>query len=206
MCSSDLSLRRCWSALTIQADETANVLVVAARSDMLPLIEEIIKQLDIPAATGLNVVRIYPLLHAEPASVQKILNDLYASPRTAQLRPEEKPTITIDDRTQSLIVAGNEKTFTLIDTMLTSLDRQITVEMRDVKILPLEHGDAADLAATIQKLMDARVTQKAALGRAQAEGLRVMVIAEPRSNSLLVGGSKESFELVASLEIGRAHV
>jgi hypothetical protein len=49
----------------------SNILSSAARSDSLPLIEDVLEQLDIPAASGLETVRIYPLSHADPAVIQK---------------------------------------------------------------------------------------------------------------------------------------
>ncbi len=187
------------SAMTIQADDTTNVLIVAARSDTLPLIEAIINQLDIPAASGMDNLRVYALNHADPAVVQKIIMDLHQGPRAAQLRTEDIPNITIDDRTQAMIISGNQKAFAFIDGLIAQLDRELPLELRDVRIIPLENADAGAVASSLQRLLDARVTQKAALGRQQAEALRVLVIPEARSNSLLVTGSKDSFELVESL-------
>jgi type II secretion system protein D len=187
------------AALVVQADESANVIIAAARSDMLPLIEDVIKQLDVPAASGLSVVRLFPLKHADPQVVQKVINDLYAGGRAGQVRSEDKPSVTVDDRTGTLIVASTDRTFAIIESLLASLDKELAIDMRDIRILPLEHADANELAAQLQKLLDARVTQKGAIGRGQAEALRVLVIGEPRSNSLLIGGSKDSFELVQTL-------
>jgi type II secretion system protein D len=187
------------SALIIQADDTTNMLIVAARSDTLPLIEAVINQLDIPAASGMANIRVYALDHADPLVIQKIITDLHSGPRMSQLRTEDIPTITVDERTQSLIVSGTQKAFAFIDGLIAQLDKELPVDLRDIRVVPLENADAGTVAASLQRLMDARVTQKAALGRQQAEALRVMIIAEARSNSLLVAGSKDSFELVESL-------
>jgi type II secretory pathway component GspD/PulD (secretin) len=187
------------SALTIQADDQSNILIIAARSDNLPLIADVIEQLDIPAASGLESVRIYPLEHADPAALQKIFNDLYSGPRSAALRTEDKPVISIDGRTGSLIVAGNSKAFAIIEALLKQLDQKLPFELRDIALIPLDHSDANVVAATLQKLMDARMTQRASLNQGQADALKVIIMADQRSNSLLVGGSKEAFELVQTL-------
>jgi type II secretory pathway component GspD/PulD (secretin) len=186
-------------ALTLQADDTTGTLIAAARSDALPLIEEVLNQLDIPDASGLSTVRIYPLKHADAATLQKIVTDLHSGPRSANTRPADRPTLTLDDRSNSLIVAGNEKAFAIVDSLLAQLDREMPLEMRDVRILPLAHAEATQLAATLQRLMDQRVARQGSLGRGQAESLRVLILPEPRSNSLLVGGGKDAFELVESL-------
>jgi type II secretion system protein D len=187
------------AALIVQADDTANLLIVAARTDTLPLIESVINQLDIPSASGLDSIRIYPLKHADASTFQKIVNDIFTGPRSAQLRTEDRPNITIDERTQALVVSGNSKALAIIDSLMMQLDTPLALELRDVRIIPLQHTDAGELAANIQRLLDARVTQKGSLSKQQADAMRVLVLGEPRSNSILLAGSKDSFELVESL-------
>jgi len=188
------------AALVIQADDLANILVIAARADMLPLIGDVIEQLDIPAASGLETVRFYPLNHADPAAIQKILNDIYNSPRAVTgMRGEDKPVISVDDRTSALIIAGNGKSFAIIEGLLQQLDQQLPFELRDIRIVPLENADANVVAASVQRLMDARVTQRATLNKGSADTLKVTVLADQRSNALLVAGGRDAFEMVESL-------
>jgi len=186
-------------ALTIQADDQVNILIVAARSDNLPLIADVINQLDIPAASGLESIRVYPLEHADPSAVQKVLNDLFTGPRATELRNEDRPVITVDARTGSLVVAGNGKSFAVIEGLLKTLDQKLPFDLRDIALIPLEHADANVVAPTLQKLMDARLTQRATLNQGQADALKVIIITDQRSNALLVGGAREGFELVQKL-------
>ncbi|MBN2508403.1 MAG: hypothetical protein JXQ71_17125 [Verrucomicrobia bacterium] len=183
----------------IQADDISNILVVAARSDALPLIQDVLEQLDIPSASGMDTLRIYALNHADATALQRIINDLHTGPRAVQLRREDIPNVTVDPRINAMIVSGSSKAFGIIDSLVKQLDQTLPFELRDIKILPLQNADAAVVAGTLQQLMDARVTQRAALDKQQADLLKVIVLADPRSNSLLVGGSKDSFELVAQL-------
>ena len=187
------------AALTLQADDVSNILIVAARSDNLPLIADVINQLDIPAASGLESIRVYPLEHADPSAVQKVLNDLFTGPRATELRNEDRPVITVDARTGSLVVAGNGKSFAVIEGLLKTLDQKLPFDLRDIALIPLEHADANVVAPTLQKLMDARLTQRATLNQGQADALKVIIITDQRSNALLVGGAREGFELVQKL-------
>ncbi|NDB74079.1 MAG: hypothetical protein EB141_00265, partial [Verrucomicrobia bacterium] len=187
------------AALIIQADDLSNILIVAARTDMLPLIGDVVDQLDIPSASGLETVRIFPLAHAEPTVVQKILADLYTAQKPGNVRNEDKPVITVDERTGALIVAGNAKSFAIIEGLLKQLDQKLPFDLRDIRIFPLEHADAAVVAGTLQKLMDARLTQRVTLNKGQSDALKVVILADTRSNSLLIGGGRDSFEMVETL-------
>jgi type II secretion system protein D len=87
----------------------------------------------------------------------------------------------------------------MVETLLKTLDAKQPIELRDVRLVPLKNADAAALAPVLQTMMDARVERVQALGVADAEALRVIISADARSNSLMVGGSAEGFDLVKSL-------
>ena len=186
-------------ALVMQADESLNLLIVAARSDALPLIEAVVKQLDIPEASGLATVRIYPLAHADASALQSIISEIYTGSRATPVRAADRPSITVDPRSNSLVVSGTEASFAMLDSLLAMLDTELPLELRDIHIVPLEHADANELAGTIQSLMDSRISRLSSKGRGQADSHRVLIVAEQRSNSLLVAGGKDGFELVQSL-------
>lgn len=186
-------------ALTIQADEGTNILVVAARSDIMPLIADVVSTMDIPGAGSLNIVRIVPLTHADASRIAQVIDSLYQGPNANLIRDEDRPTVAVDTRTNSLVVSANEQTFTMLTNLLKSLDRKTPVELRDIRLLTLENAEASTLADSIQQMMDARVQRQQSLGIQDAEALRVIVVADERSNSLIVGGSAESFQLVKDI-------
>ncbi len=151
------------AAVVMQADDLSNMLIVAARTDMLPLIEDVITKLDIPAASGLDTLRVYVLQHADAVAIQKVINDLHSGPRAAQMRNEDKPNVVLDTRINALIVVGNTKAFAIIEGLMQQLDQKLPFDLRDVHIIPLENADAMTMATTIQRIMDARITQRATL-------------------------------------------
>ena len=186
-------------ALTIQADETTNILVVAARKDVMPLIADVITNMDIPGAGSLNTVRFFPMVHADATRISAVIDSLYKGPNANLIRNEDKPTLAVDVRTNALIVSANEKTFAMVTALLKQLDAKQPIELRDIRLLPLENAEATSLAATLTEMMDARVQRMEALGIGEAESLRVVIVADERSNSLIVGGSAESFSIVKDL-------
>lgn len=186
-------------ALTIQADSATNILLVAARSDVMPLIADVVKSMDVAGAGSLNSVRIFPLAHADATRIKQVVTDLYSGPNSKLLRSEDLPTISVDTRTNALIISANDKTFALIESLLKTLDDKQAIDTRDIRLMPLKNADATTLAATLQKMMDARVQRQSTLGARDTEALKTLILADPRSNSLIVGGSAESFELVKAL-------
>lgn len=195
------SLPKPRAALTIQADATTNIILVAARSDVMPLIADVIKTMDVAGAGSLNSVRICTLTNADATRIRTVLTDLYSGPNASLIRQEDRPTITVDTRTNALVISANDKTFAVIDTLLKTLDAKQSIDTRDIRLVPLENAEAASLATTLQRLMDARVQRQATIGPNDAEAMRVMIVADPRSNSLIVGGSAESFEIVKTLAL-----
>ena len=185
--------------MVVQAEPSANILIVAARSDLIPIVAEMVATMDIPGAGAMNVVRIYPLKNADATRTAAVIQGLYTGPNARLIRAEDRPTISVDTRTNSLIVASSDKTFAMIDSLMRKLDARLPIELRDIRLLPLENADAASLATTLQKMMDARVKRQQSLGVGDAEALQMLIIPDARSNCLIVGGSAEGFKLVADL-------
>ncbi len=186
--------------VVIQADDTTNILIVAARSDTMPLIEDVVSTMDIPAASGLATIRIYPLQHADAASVQRLINDLYRGPTANQVRQEDRPSVTVDPRTNALVVSGNDNAFAIVASLLDRLDQPLPAGMQNIQIIPLQNADAATLAGSIQRILDARSGARGGAGRGfAAETMRAVIIGDPRTNSLLVGGPTDMVEMVRSL-------
>ena len=155
-------------ALTIQADTTSNVIVVAARSDLMPLIADIVQSMDIPGAS-FNDVRIVPLANADATRLAKVLTDLYSGARVQSLRPEQRPTVTVDTRTNALVIAATRPTFEVMHALILKLDGDVPIGLQDIRLLTLSNADAATMAAALQKIMDARVQRQESLGVKDAE-------------------------------------
>jgi type II secretion system protein D len=186
------------AALTIQADDPSNTLIVAARADMMPLIQDVIRSMDIPAASGMDTIRIYPLKNADANRLLKVISDIYAA-RGALMRPEEKPALTVDSRTNALIVSGNERVFSLVETIIMQLDKDLPFQYGEFRVIKLENADATVVASTLQQIVNIRAQQQAALSAQSQMALHAIVLADPRINSIIVGGASEVFELVETL-------
>jgi type II secretion system protein D len=190
------TLPRGRAALTIQAETTTNTLIVAARSDTMPLIEDVIKTLDIPAAAALNFVRIYPLAHANAATIQKVINDLQSGAKT--LRVEDRAVVSVDSRTNALVVAGNERSFSFITALVFQLDKAGDPAV-GLAVIPLKYNDSVQVATVIRQLFLARQRGRASDGVQPSSQDRVDIYPDRLTNALVISAGKENFELVRGL-------
>jgi type II secretion system protein D len=187
------------NAVTIQSDGPSNTIIVSARGDVMPLIEDVINTLDVPGTGTVTVVRVYPLKHADATRVRQVVTDMFRGPAANDMRDEDKPTLSVDARTNALVATASTRTLRVIEALLTQLDTEKPVEVGGLRVIPLEHVEATALAPTIQRMMDARVQQQVGLAPQDAAALRVSVAADARSNSLIVAGAPESFAMVQQL-------
>ena len=189
------------AALTIRPDDSTQTLVVAARSDVMPLISDVIKSLDIPGAGAANLVRFMPLENADATRLKTVIDSLYTGQNAKDVREIDIPTVAVDTRTNALIISASDKTFIVIDAMTRQLDKKNPIELKEIKLIKLKNAEATAIAPVLQQAMDERVARQTSLGVADAESLKMMVVADARSNSLLVGGSPEGFKLVESIAL-----
>ncbi len=182
--------------------EGANRLVVGSTPRNLLAVAAVVALLDTPSVAGAESLRLFPLTHADAASVLQILNDL-ASRATGgtRTRPDERASLSVDDRTNTLLAAGAAKALERIAELVNQLDRELPDDLRGIRMLPLQNADATTIAASLQRLLDERTRPRGGGGGARRvnAATRVVVIPDARSNSLLISGGPDGFELVQSL-------
>ncbi len=168
------------------SQEGANRLVLVSTADNLKALSSVIAMMDtVPAMAH---VRVFPLKYADAATLQRLITELYQGPGFSKMRPEERPNVTVDDRTDSLIVAGNETVFTMVTNLLEHLDQEDVSLAGQIRLVPLQHATAQTLSLALTTLF----SQRAQAARSpEARRNRPVIIPDPRSNSLLVSAGVE---------------
>ncbi len=187
------------AALVLQADAATNILIVAARSDVMPLLADVIGGMDIPGAGTLGTIRFVPFSFADASSIQSIINSLHTGSNAALLRAEDKPVLTYDSRTNALIISASQKTWDVLEPLIKRLDANTTITSDDVRVIALKSADATALGTALQRVMDSRVSRYTTQGAVIIDTLRMTIVPDPRSNSLIVGGREEGFKQVKAL-------
>jgi general secretion pathway protein D len=116
------------------------------------------------------------------------------------LRPLISPnnTINVNPGNNSLVITDYADNLQRIGRIIAALD---VSNATDVEVINLQHALASDLAPIVQRLVDSSGTAAATAGQGQTDtSFRTTVIAEPRSNSLVVRAANPArLNLVRSL-------
>ena len=185
--SSGLSeARQAVSHVVAEADERTNSLVVAAPEETMPIIEEVVKQIDrnIDAITEIEVFR---LQHADAVETAQILTDLFDDQneenpagfrfgrgfgffgreggerrsreqqnQNQRLQQQNTVVAVADPRTNSVIVSASGELMSQIGKMILQLDKDNSKKQK-VYVYSLEHADADNVAEILRGMFEDRL-------------------------------------------------
>ncbi len=196
------------SRLVIRPDSQLNALLVVGTPDNIEIVTALVAQLDIPAAAPDAAVRVYALNHGSAGRVAQVARNLFDQQvQSGAIRDEDRLIISADERTNSVIVTTSARSFAVFESLLNTLDSPMAMEMHEIRTIRLSNTSASLIAPVIQRLMDSRLERLRRVEPETAELQQATIIAEPRSNALLVAAGNESYEVVerlaASLDAGR---
>ncbi len=120
--------------------------------------------------------QIFRLSHENPNNLVAVLRPLISPNNTINANPGNN-TLVITDYADNLARLGK---------IIAALDQPAATE---VEVIPLQHAIASDMAALVQRLGDVGGGVAAMPGVPTAGGAGVTVMADPRSNSLIVRAS-----------------
>jgi type II secretion system protein D len=106
--------------------------------------------------------------------------------------------ISVDDRSNSIIVAGSRNDLSVIEAIISRMEDNV-VQTRRNEVYKLRNAAAADVATAVQTLMSNSLTvlsQAGQLSNYQQLIQNVVIVPEPISNTLLISSSPEYFEEV----------
>ena len=202
----------------ITPDEGTNSLIVKAAKQNLEPMRALIELLDgVPSADELTV-RLYPLRFADAETVRETLQQMFDNGQELPKDPDGSgegavPTdeygvglvyavgLHADSRTNTLIFSGREAQISVVEKVISELDRPARALKFPLTLITLEHADATRVSQIIESLVEQRIesleatdTTKAALERE-----RVFISVDIRSNGLLVAGSEENIKEIRDI-------
>nr|WP_321465002.1 type II secretion system secretin GspD [uncultured Desulfobulbus sp.] len=188
-----------------------SVLISHAKSGMIILTDyasnitrlmEIIRAVDVPPDSEEMV--IIPLYHASADNVAKAVSQLFATTQTKRgVRPEIVKIIPFE-RTNTLIVFASKSSVERVRGVVAKLDADVPRREGNLHVVYLQHANAEELVKVLMNLPgDESGTKntsapsgKLASASAPAISKEIKIVADKETNSLIITGPREEYEVV----------
>lgn len=188
--------------MRVVPDDRLNSLVVSTSARSFTVVEEILKNLDRKVAPEYREIRLMDLKNASAPRLSAILQKMMdarvdrlqkTQPQSADL---ERVIITADERTNQLLIAAGADSFDVIKSLLVDLDTERLLDESSVEVVPVKKANMDRLVGAISQILNRRYAE---LSPEVAKRVKPLVIADPRTSSLLVAGGPEDGALVRQI-------
>lgn len=169
----------------------SNAVAIASTPGNIKALSEVIALLDTLPVGDAVVVRIFPLDNTSATRVRSVIEELFRQGEALRRLPGTERrglpstttgqalageiAVSVDERTNALIVAGREEAVAFVDVLIRDLDSDETASWVEPTLIPLKHADPVKLAATLRSvLVEGTESSAEALGlRQQIARLRL---------------------------------
>ncbi len=175
------------SRVVAVADERSNALVVSAPDELIPAIEQLVKEIDVSVA-DITELRVFPLVNSSPVEMAEILASLFPDesrtdnnqrssgvrfgpaeffrgrsrnnePETSSRAKKQSRVVAVpDQRTSSIIVSAPGELMPQIAQMITEIDANSARKER-VFVYPLANADPGEVERILTDLFNRTGTQ-----------------------------------------------
>ncbi|MEY5033158.1 MAG: hypothetical protein RL354_2189, partial [Planctomycetota bacterium] len=182
----------------ILSDAQSNSLILASTPDNVRALEEAAALFDTLPITDAAVVRIFPLENIQAQQFQRIVRELFAQGKQlggltgTQVKAQpagatgealaQDVAISVDDRTNTVVVAGKEEAVAFVEVLKEKLDSDVAVGWIEPRIVRLQYADARDLAETLLAVLVEGSTELPESGPLQKQIGRIRMAQAPRGD------------------------
>ena len=177
----------------LMVDVRSNSLIVSASEENFAEITTIATQLDTKPAKLFDQIRLVHCTRLDADDLKEKIDELWQ--RKAELRREEDiqmnlPVIVVDQRSNTLLIASRLEDYEEIQRLVDTLESQPLID--DIKLFELRYADAAMLSGMLDQLFEGVASR--------IESFEApTILPDPRSNAVVVAGSRDALERVAEL-------
>ncbi|MFQ5429080.1 MAG: secretin N-terminal domain-containing protein [Phycisphaerae bacterium] len=187
----------------ISADARTNQVVVIGRPEAVETLGGLIGKLDIKGR-GVMPFDIVKLRYASATGLASALTEMMDKRKDAlpdagpNATKSETVIITPDPRSQSLIIAARRERMEELKELIVKLDIQATALIENIRAITLKNSNATELEQKLKDLWQQTKDQRG--GESGGFELEVpAIVADERSNSLIVAASESDFEAIRSV-------
>ncbi|MEM7304718.1 MAG: type II secretion system secretin GspD, partial [Pseudomonadota bacterium] len=182
----------------------SNMIVISDRGANITRLEKIISKIDQPDSQEIEIVR---LNHASATEVVQIINQLRSARGQAQQGPGA-PTLAADERTNIILLSGDNASKMRIRGLIAHLDTPIEGE-GNTQVVYLHYAIAEEIAPILQGITDFEGQQETS-GNANSGRNDVNIQADPANNALIITAAPAEFaelrKVISKLDVRRAQV
>lgn len=173
-----------------EAIESTNSILAAAVPSQFGIIEQLVADLDRQQSAGRQPLRILRLRTTEAGNIAEMLQESYQR-RTPEERARQPVDIRADAATNTLLVSAHPEMMPEIESVVSQLNEARTIddEDREIRIFPLQHARAEELARTIDEMYPEPPMPRDSRGRPRPDlqqPKEVVVRANRSTNALIV--------------------
>ena len=199
--------------IRVTADPRVNSLIVAAPEQSMPLMAELIKQLDLPTS-NVAEIKVFPLTNSDATGMAELLETLFTADDAqnqlgVQVAGAEDASsgliplrFSVDVRTNTIIAIGGAEALRVVEAILLRLDES-DVRKRKTTVIKLKNSPADAVADAINRFLEAQ-GELADIDPelvSNVELLQREIIVEPEliSNSLLISATPQYYEEILEM-------
>ncbi|HPY39681.1 MAG TPA: type II secretion system secretin GspD [Thiolinea sp.] len=199
----------------IQFNQSSNSVIVTGRGQNVARLAEVIRSIDQPDNKDFELIGLKFSVASQLAqTLRDLLGSTAVGPEGVQLPQQVR--ISVDERTNSILVAGDKSDREKVRSVISRLDIPRT-QPGETQVVPLKYAVASQLIQTLKELQvgSTVIVTGGAEGAAAAAGAvnavppskQVRMAADERTNSILISGQKAEREqivaAIAKLDIPR---
>jgi type II secretory pathway component GspD/PulD (secretin) len=155
--------------IRLMADTTTNSVIAASSQSNISGIQELAEMMDKLPIGEAVVIRVFPMSSASADRVQTIISDLFrqgsllgtipgtnriVSPSTATGQALlSEIALSVDERSNSLIVAGREESVALVEVLISDLDAEQASTWVEPTLIKLAFADPRDIADRLNAVL-----------------------------------------------------
>lgn len=198
----------------IQFNQSSNSVIVTGRGQNVSRLAEVIRSIDQPDNKDFELIGLKFSVASQLAqTLRDLLGSTAVGPEGVQLPQQVR--ISVDERTNSILVAGDKSDRERVRNVIARLDIPRT-QPGETQVVPLKYAVASQLIQTLKELQVGStviVTGGAEAAPATAANAvppskQVRMAADERTNSILISGQKAEREqivaAIAKLDIPRS--
>ena len=189
----------------LQAYGPSNTLLISDRASNIERVIEVIKRMDREDDEQIEVV---PLKHSVAVNLVKTMQSLQKKGEGAG---PSKSRVSADERTNSLLIAGNKSARKRVKDIIEKLDTKKTKAEDGTKVIRLRYAKAADLVKVLQGMSGAQQQQVAdEKGVTVTKAAAISILADDTSNAVIITAppivQKNLIKVVRQLDVPQKQV